>query len=99
MYRTVSGQPGRYGERLRVYERAGEPCRTCGTPIRRIVQGQRSTYFCPRCQSRARGARGMRGTSGGAQPPRVLTRRPTRRGDSALSAGRRGGIMRVRSRG
>ena len=55
MYRTVSGQPGRYGERLRVYERAGEPCRTCGTPIRRIVQGQRSTYFCPRCQVRRAG--------------------------------------------
>lgn len=54
MYRTVSGQPGRYGERLRVYERAGEPCRRCGTAIRRIVQGQRSTYFCPRCQNRAR---------------------------------------------
>jgi formamidopyrimidine-DNA glycosylase len=53
MYRTVSGQPGRYGERLRVYERAGEPCRRCGTAIRRIVQGQRSTYFCPRCQNRA----------------------------------------------
>ncbi|MGH7742431.1 MAG: zinc finger domain-containing protein, partial [Candidatus Eiseniibacteriota bacterium] len=52
-YRTVSGQPGRYGERLHVYERAGEPCRNCGTLIRRIVQGQRSTYFCPGCQSRS----------------------------------------------
>jgi len=51
-YRTVSGQPGRYGERLRVYERAGEPCRRCGATIRRIVQGQRATYFCPRCQRR-----------------------------------------------
>jgi formamidopyrimidine-DNA glycosylase len=57
MFRTVSGQPGRYGERLRVYERAGEPCRTCGTPIRRIVQGQRSTYFCPTCQARTPGKR------------------------------------------
>ena len=54
MFRTVSGQPGRYGERLHVYEREGEPCRTCGTPIRRIVQGQRSTYFCPSCQARTR---------------------------------------------
>ena len=54
MYRTVSGQPGRYGERLRVYERAGEPCRNCGKLIRRIVQGQRSTYFCPGCQVRRR---------------------------------------------
>lgn len=57
MFRTVSGQPGRYGERLRVYERAGEPCRTCGTLIRRIVQGQRSTYFCPSCQARTPGRR------------------------------------------
>jgi formamidopyrimidine-DNA glycosylase len=36
----------------RVYERAGEPCVNCGTRIRRIVQGGRSTYFCPRCQRR-----------------------------------------------
>ena len=33
-----------------VYDRAGAPCRTCGRPIRRIVQGQRATYYCPRCQ-------------------------------------------------
>ncbi|AOZ05012.1 bifunctional DNA-formamidopyrimidine glycosylase/DNA-(apurinic or apyrimidinic site) lyase [Cupriavidus malaysiensis] len=33
-----------------VYDRAGKPCRTCGTPIRQIVQGQRSTFYCPRCQ-------------------------------------------------
>jgi len=34
----------------RVYEHEGEPCVSCGTPIRRIVQSNRSTYFCPRCQ-------------------------------------------------
>jgi formamidopyrimidine-DNA glycosylase len=34
----------------RVYERAGEPCVNCGTKIRRIVHGGRSTYYCPRCQ-------------------------------------------------
>jgi formamidopyrimidine-DNA glycosylase len=34
----------------RVYEHEGEPCVVCGTPIRRIVQSNRSTYFCPRCQ-------------------------------------------------
>jgi formamidopyrimidine-DNA glycosylase len=49
-YRTLWGEPGAYGEALFVYDRAGEPCRRCGTPIRRIVQGQRSTYLCPRCQ-------------------------------------------------
>jgi formamidopyrimidine-DNA glycosylase len=36
----------------RVYERAGEPCVNCGTKIRRVVQGGRSTYFCPKCQKR-----------------------------------------------
>jgi formamidopyrimidine-DNA glycosylase len=36
----------------RVYEREGEPCVNCGTKIRRIVHGGRSTYFCPRCQKR-----------------------------------------------
>jgi formamidopyrimidine-DNA glycosylase len=36
----------------RVYEREGEPCVNCGTKIRRLVQGGRSTYFCPRCQRR-----------------------------------------------
>ncbi len=34
----------------RVYERAGEPCVNCGANIRRVVQGGRSTYYCPRCQ-------------------------------------------------
>jgi formamidopyrimidine-DNA glycosylase len=34
----------------RVYEREGEPCVTCGKRIRRVVQGGRSTYFCPSCQ-------------------------------------------------
>jgi formamidopyrimidine-DNA glycosylase len=36
----------------RVYEREGEPCLKCGSRIRRVVQGGRSTYFCPRCQRR-----------------------------------------------
>ncbi|HEX7330485.1 MAG TPA: bifunctional DNA-formamidopyrimidine glycosylase/DNA-(apurinic or apyrimidinic site) lyase [Pyrinomonadaceae bacterium] len=36
----------------RVYEREGEPCDRCGTRIKRVVQGGRSTYFCPRCQKR-----------------------------------------------
>jgi len=34
----------------RVYEHEGEPCVSCGTPIRRIIQSNRSTYYCPRCQ-------------------------------------------------
>lgn len=51
-YRTIWNEPGAYGERLLVYDRGGEPCRRCGGSIRRIVQGQRSTYFCPSCQPR-----------------------------------------------
>lgn len=53
MYRTLWNEPGTYGERLLVYDRADEPCRTCRTPIRRVVQGQRSTFFCPSCQPRS----------------------------------------------
>lgn len=34
-----------------VYDRGGEACRRCGQPVRRIVQGGRATYFCPRCQT------------------------------------------------
>jgi len=44
------GKPGYFGQRLFVYGRKGEPCRVCGTPIRHEVIGQRSTYWCPRCQ-------------------------------------------------
>ncbi len=49
-YVRADGRPGDFRQRLFVYERAGEPCRRCRTPIRRIRQGQRSTYYCPRCQ-------------------------------------------------
>lgn len=44
------GEPGYFQQTLRVYDRAGEPCRLCGAKIRKVVLGQRSTYFCPRCQ-------------------------------------------------
>jgi formamidopyrimidine-DNA glycosylase len=37
--------------RLAVYDREGKPCRRCRTPIERIVQAGRSTYFCPHCQA------------------------------------------------
>jgi len=57
MYRTLWNEPGSYGEQLRVYDRGGEPCRTCGAAIRRVVQGQRSTFFCPSCQPRSPGRR------------------------------------------
>ncbi len=44
------GAPDYYEERLQVYDRAGQPCPRCKTPIRRRVQAARSTYYCPRCQ-------------------------------------------------
>jgi formamidopyrimidine-DNA glycosylase len=47
--------PGRYTDnqfrgRFQVYDREGDPCRRCGTIVRRIPQAGRSTYFCPKCQ-------------------------------------------------
>lgn len=53
-YRNVLNQRGRYQNRHRVYGRAGELCPRCQTArIQRIVQQQRSTFFCPLCQQRA----------------------------------------------
>jgi formamidopyrimidine-DNA glycosylase len=46
----ADGNPGYFQQRYWVYDRAGKPCRRCATAIRRIVQGQRSTFFCPQCQ-------------------------------------------------
>jgi formamidopyrimidine-DNA glycosylase len=46
----ASGTPDFYEERLRVYDRAGKPCLNCHCPIKRIVQGARSTFYCPHCQ-------------------------------------------------
>jgi len=42
---------GTFKEQLRVYGREEEPCLRCGTPVRRTVQAQRSTYHCPQCQA------------------------------------------------
>jgi len=50
-YVNAAGKPGYFKQKLFVYERTGEPCRTCTTPIKHLVQGQRSTYFCPQCQT------------------------------------------------
>lgn len=50
-YVNASGTPGYFRQKLFVYERAGEPCRLCRTPIKQVVQGQRSTYYCPKCQA------------------------------------------------
>lgn len=45
------GMPGYFVRELMVYGREGEPCKVCGTPIRQAVLGQRSTFWCPRCQT------------------------------------------------
>ena len=44
------GMPGYFRQELLVYERHGKSCRICSTPISRKVIGQRSTYYCPKCQ-------------------------------------------------
>lgn len=50
-YRNALNDPGSYQNRHLVYDRGDLPCPTCGTgAIRRIVQAQRSTFFCPKCQ-------------------------------------------------
>jgi formamidopyrimidine-DNA glycosylase len=43
---------GGFENRWRVYDRENAPCVECDTPVKRIVQGGRSTYFCPRCQQK-----------------------------------------------
>jgi len=47
---AVNGQSGYFQQTYFVYDRAGVPCRNCGTPIRQIKQGQRSTFYCATCQ-------------------------------------------------
>lgn len=49
-YGLATGAPDYYEERLRVYDRAGQECRRCKTPIKRTVQAARSTFYCPGCQ-------------------------------------------------
>lgn len=51
-YVASDGTAGNYQSQFMVYDRAGEPCYRCGALIRGIRQGQRSTFFCPRCQRR-----------------------------------------------
>lgn len=49
-YRHVDGSEGKFEQELRVYGRAGQPCEVCGTPIRTVRLGGRSSAFCPHCQ-------------------------------------------------
>ncbi|HMR50029.1 MAG TPA: bifunctional DNA-formamidopyrimidine glycosylase/DNA-(apurinic or apyrimidinic site) lyase [Arachnia sp.] len=50
LYVNVNGESGYFGRSLDVYGREGQPCRRCGTPIRRVAFMNRSSHFCPCCQ-------------------------------------------------
>jgi len=66
-----AGARGSFQEILSVYQRTGEPCRVCGTTLRRTVVGGRGTHFCPHCQPRRGGmAPGSRRRLGSVAPPR-----------------------------
>ncbi len=49
-YRQTDGELGYFQHTFRVYDREGEPCLTCQTPIARLVQSGRSSFYCPTCQ-------------------------------------------------
>ena len=49
-FSSTDGKPGYFQLEAMVYAREGQPCRVCGTPIKSMRQGQRSTFYCPICQ-------------------------------------------------
>jgi formamidopyrimidine-DNA glycosylase len=49
-YVGVAEDAGSFARSLQVYDREGRPCRRCGSPVRRTVDGARSTYWCAGCQ-------------------------------------------------
>ncbi|HVV76197.1 MAG TPA: bifunctional DNA-formamidopyrimidine glycosylase/DNA-(apurinic or apyrimidinic site) lyase [Mycobacteriales bacterium] len=57
LYVAVNGESGWFDRSLEAYGQAGAPCSRCGTPIRRVHFTNRSSYFCPKCQSRPRTGR------------------------------------------
>jgi formamidopyrimidine-DNA glycosylase len=52
LYINVNGESGYFDVELEAYGQEGEPCSRCGTQIRRIRFGNRSSHFCPRCQTK-----------------------------------------------
>src|SRR5699024_5037014 len=54
LYVNVNGQSGYFSRSLNVYGRGDEPCPRCGSPVRREIFMNRSSYSCPRCQVRPR---------------------------------------------
>jgi formamidopyrimidine-DNA glycosylase len=49
-FAAPDGELGYFSKKFDVYDREGEPCRGCSGKVQRIVQGGRSTFFCPSCQ-------------------------------------------------
>ena len=49
-YRNVDGQKGAFEGQKKVYQREGESCDRCKTPIKRLMVGARSAFYCPHCQ-------------------------------------------------
>ena len=49
-FKTVDGQPGYFSQSLSVYNRKDMPCKRCDGTIKRIIQNQRASYYCPKCQ-------------------------------------------------
>ena len=81
------GSPGYAQSRYSVYDREGQACKACGAAIRRIVQGQRASYFCPRCQLIA--ARPPSGAAARQRADRRISTRRRRAGRSPAPASRR----------
>lgn len=50
-FSNSTGQPGYFQQKLSVYGRQNEPCKKCKTPIKKMLIGQRSTFYCPACQN------------------------------------------------
>ena len=49
-FTAADGRPGYFKQELYAYGRQGQPCRLCGTPIKRVATGQRMSFYCPKCQ-------------------------------------------------
>jgi formamidopyrimidine-DNA glycosylase len=72
---NVDGLPGENQRTVRAYGREGEPCYECGTPMRRIKIGGRSSVFCPKCQPAPRSARNPSKSTVGKKT--LTSKRPT----------------------
>jgi formamidopyrimidine-DNA glycosylase len=71
---NVDGAPGRNQETVKAYGREGQPCFECGTAMRRIKVGGRSSVFCPRCQPPPRASRASAAKRKPARKPRLHAR-------------------------